>query len=84
VVVKGGRPLVIGFHVFTHRKVILIMALNTSAQPSRNGLLMLLATRARGVLQDRDFQQVLRHEGWRFLVAMTTEARAAWVRAGRP
>ncbi len=59
------------------------MALNNSAQPFRNGLVVLLSTRVRGVLQDRDFQHVLRQEGWRFLVNMTTEARAAWVRAGR-
>lgn len=55
-----------------------------TAQPSRNGHLALLANRGRAVLQDHDFQQALRQEGWRFLVALTTEARAAWVRAGRP
>lgn len=58
------------------------MAFTYVAQPSRNTLVALLATRAVEVVQDPGFQQVLRQDGWRFLASVATEARAAWLRAG--
>jgi len=58
------------------------MALINIAQLSRDGLLAQVATRVRGVAHDGEFQRVIRQQGWRFLVVVTTEARAAWLRAG--
>lgn len=59
------------------------MAVIPVAQPSRDSLvatLATLATRALDVLKDAGFQRVLRQEGWRFLVSVSSEARAAWLR----
>lgn len=56
------------------------MAVIPVAQPSRDSLVATLATRALGVLQDAGFQCVLRQEGWHFLVSVSSEARAAWLR----
>ena len=33
-----------------------------------------------GFLKDAGFRRVLRQEGWRFLVSVSAEARAAWLR----
>ncbi len=57
------------------------MAVIPVAQPSRDSLVATLATRALEVLKDAGFQRVLRQEGWRFLVSVSSEARAAWLRA---
>lgn len=56
------------------------MAVIPVAQPSRDSLVATLATRALDVLKDAGFQRVLRQEGWRFLVSVSSEARAAWLR----
>lgn len=58
------------------------MALINVTQPPRNTLVALLAARALRVVQDDGFQRVVRQEGWRFLVSIATEVRAAWVRTG--
>lgn len=56
------------------------MAAIPVARPSRDSLVATLATRALDVLKDAGFQRVLRQEGWRFLVSVSSEARAAWLR----
>lgn len=56
------------------------MAVIPVAQPSRDSLVATLATRALDALKDAGFQRVLRQEGWRFLVSVSSEARAAWLR----
>ena len=43
-------------------------------------LVATLATRALDVLKDAGFQRILRQEGWRYLVSVSSEARAAWLR----
>lgn len=67
----------------TPRKDIHLMALTYVAQTSRNALLASLVARAVEVGKDAGFQEVLRREGWRFLVSAATEARAAWLRTGQ-
>jgi hypothetical protein len=52
--------------------------------PSPNGVAV-SATAAIGshvlrVLQDPGFQTVVKRDGWRFVVSVAAEARAAWVR----
>lgn len=56
------------------------MAVIPVAQPTRDSLVALLASRALDVLKDAGFRRVLRQEGWRFLVSVSAEARAAWLR----
>lgn len=63
-----------------HGRNTTLMAVIPVAQPSRDSLVALLANRALDVLKDAGFQRVLRQEGWRFLVAVSSEARAAWLR----
>jgi hypothetical protein len=64
----------------TSRKEFQLMAVTPVAQPSRDSLVAIVANRALDVLKDAGFQRVLRQEGWRFLVSVSAEARAAWLR----
>jgi hypothetical protein len=59
------------------------MALFNSAQPSRDSVAANLVGQVLDVAQDLNFQRLLRQEGWRFLVAVATEARDAWLRTSR-
>lgn len=59
------------------------MALFDSAQPSCDSVASNLGSRILEVARDPHFQRALRHEGWRLLVAVATEARDAWLRTGR-
>ena len=59
------------------------MAIIHAAQPIRTGIIDLIVNRVLGVARDPGFQRVLRREGWQFLVAVATEARAAWLRGGQ-
>lgn len=59
------------------------MAVVHAAQTIRTGIIDLIVNRALDVARDPGFQRVLRGEGWKFLVAVATEARAAWLRGGQ-
>ncbi|MFN8120015.1 MAG: hypothetical protein U0R67_10675 [Micropruina glycogenica] len=59
------------------------MAFIQTAQLISTGFVRFIVNRALDVAHDPGFYRVLRREGWRFLVAIAKEARAAWLRSGQ-
>jgi|JI8StandDraft_1071087.scaffolds.fasta_scaffold50499_2 hypothetical protein len=56
------------------------MAAIPVAEHPRDSFVAVLVNRALDVLKDALFQRALRQEGGRFLMAVSTEVRAAWLR----
>ena len=59
------------------------MSLINPAQPDGNlNFMVALANHALRVLRDPGFQEVVKLEAWQFVVKVSAEARAAWLRDG--
>lgn len=56
------------------------MAVVPVAQHSGDSIVAMLVNRALQVLKDAGFEQAVLKEGGRFLMFVSTEARAAWLR----